>query len=587
MKLSRLTINNFCGIQSADIDLSEPLNIFMGPNGSGKSSIRDAIEFVLTGGYCHSRGVGKKNQASCLATRSGGNLKVELQNEQGVYARSATRGNGPEIDATIARILCYPQAVLHLEAAQRQKLFAAISATDQSTTLKIEAFVTHAGCDTAVAKEILQDADKAEAVLVERRRVLKRQLPELFADSNHCEAPTIELAGKTVHLKDITAEAIKGWIHAAEKSLAESMKHEAKDEVSAESLQARQAELKQRIAGLPDQAELEAAVTKAKAEFVTVEKQRTEGDRIVGEAQAELKMLQRRREQIDQADGVCPITEAQCEILTGDATGKMLSEIDKQIKTAETDLAEARTANSELSLELSKKADALRNAKTVQSDMRRFGEQWNGELDDIAKQLQVPSEPQKQPPKDIRQRIDNLKTLEQAWAKWDQTNRQRETAKVELAKIQSQIGAVDTVVQALKPDGEMRKMLSATVEGVAFDAELSAAWGMESLKLESDGAITLHGAPIESACTTEIYRASVLLAEALARLCGMNLLMLDNADVLVTPDLKNALFGALVRWANEYDSILAFAATAERPSPVVMDRVGFHWVDNGMVKPMT
>jgi len=49
MKVERLTIENFRGVEKADLDLSRPVTMIVGENGVGKSTVADALEFVLTG----------------------------------------------------------------------------------------------------------------------------------------------------------------------------------------------------------------------------------------------------------------------------------------------------------------------------------------------------------------------------------------------------------------------------------------------------------------------------------------------------------------------------------------------------------
>ena len=49
MKISHISINSFLGIPSLELDLVAPINIFVGLNEAGKSSLRDALQWALTG----------------------------------------------------------------------------------------------------------------------------------------------------------------------------------------------------------------------------------------------------------------------------------------------------------------------------------------------------------------------------------------------------------------------------------------------------------------------------------------------------------------------------------------------------------
>lgn len=47
--LRRLAVENFAGHEHTEIALEKPLALIIGPTGAGKSSLKDGLEFALTG----------------------------------------------------------------------------------------------------------------------------------------------------------------------------------------------------------------------------------------------------------------------------------------------------------------------------------------------------------------------------------------------------------------------------------------------------------------------------------------------------------------------------------------------------------
>ena len=76
MKLNRVKIQNFIGIESADLDLSSAkIHCFVGPNAAGKSTIRDAASWCLLG-TC--RGLKTKDQQADIVRNGQKKAIVEV-----------------------------------------------------------------------------------------------------------------------------------------------------------------------------------------------------------------------------------------------------------------------------------------------------------------------------------------------------------------------------------------------------------------------------------------------------------------------------------------------------------------------------
>ena len=92
--LKQLKAKNFLGLPAMDIGFTKPVSLFVGRNNSGKSTIRDALEFVLTG---RARGVRLAKDASILSHN--GNAKdmavelvYEADGEECILRRKTSTG---------------------------------------------------------------------------------------------------------------------------------------------------------------------------------------------------------------------------------------------------------------------------------------------------------------------------------------------------------------------------------------------------------------------------------------------------------------------------------------------------------------
>jgi len=142
----------------------------------------------------------------------------------------------------------------------------------------------------------------------------------------------------------------------------------------------------------------------------------------------------------------------------------------------------------------------------------------------------------------------------------------------------------DEIDQVLKPDGELRKILTQDVKAVQWDA-LAEQWGMESLSLNADGTVSLYGRPIEMASKSEQWRARVLLAELLSRTIGEGIMILDGADILGDTN-KRAMKEALARWQQVYETILINNTAENVPQRPAPDGMQYWLVAHGAVIPV-
>jgi hypothetical protein len=141
MQLSKIEIESYQGIGFMDLDIEQPVLLVSGRNGSGKSSLRDAIEFAVTG--VSSRVPLKKNYESLVrvgADSKKAHVDVDLGGFK--FARKVTSGSGKDLPD-------YPAVLPHLLGSKR---FADL---DHKTQAKLLFTVTSVKRDQKTISDLL------------------------------------------------------------------------------------------------------------------------------------------------------------------------------------------------------------------------------------------------------------------------------------------------------------------------------------------------------------------------------------------------------------------------------------------------
>jgi len=140
------------------------------------------------------------------------------------------------------------------------------------------------------------------------------------------------------------------------------------------------------------------------------------------------------------------------------------------------------------------------------------------------------------------------------------------------------------VADSLAPDGIPSEILAealtpvnATLAQAAVDAE----W--MKVEIGADMAITADGRPYQLLSESEQWRADAMIAQVVAELSGLKILMLDRVDVLDLPG-RAQLFNWMDTLAelDLVDTVLLFATLKELPTGLG-ESVQCHWVENGTI----
>ena len=586
MKLNRLKIENFLGIRSADLDLADPVHIFLGDNGAGKSSVRDAIKFVFDG-TVESRGYTKKNQAPLMG--SNGKLKVELSTDQGEFARTATTGTkSPAELIDILPILIEPQSVLRMKPADRQAVFGSVFRQTE-TSDKITELLRHQGFTQPIIDRCVADLDDAQAWAVEQRVLAKRKLKDLEEARRHAPSSVVDIGGNSVDLLKYNAADIDTMYGeraaARDKIMGELQRIGEEPPDTKDSLKVI-GQLEKTLADLTDKNLLEdrdearLAVEKAQTNFI---KKR---DKAAAAGATVLTTTMAIRDCYDMKTGCpCPtcgqavkenIKASMLERLEGT---QKLTIADKGLadKAVSKAIKESDAVKTKLDGIIKKLDETAVSRKAVEDDIKAVTQQ----ITDAAQY-----EPLKGQLVDIDRKIANIRGLKEGFAAYAGQAEAIAHGDHQRNEAVTTIASMDSLDALLKPDGAVRQAANDDMESIRFDADLQKAWLMPTLKLNPDGTITLTGRPIEAASTSEQYRAGILLAELLARSLGVGLLILDGVDVL-SSETRRPLFDAVRRWKETFGTIMMLSTSTARPLNAVRGMypgVVYHWVENGAVE---
>jgi hypothetical protein len=137
-------------------------------------------------------------------------------------------------------------------------------------------------------------------------------------------------------------------------------------------------------------------------------------------------------------------------------------------------------------------------------------------------------------------------------------------------------------VEVLAPDGIPAEILSDTLKPVNDRLRSTASltgWAQVTISPTMD--VVVDNRPYNLLSESAKWRADAAIADAIAHLSGLQLLILDRMDVLDIPS-RGALMGWMSKILDEYETILLFGTLKGLPS--LPEGMAAHWIENGEVK---
>lgn len=590
MKINRITIENFLGARAVDITLNQPVVLIAGPNGAGKSSVRDAIALALTADLGR---VGLKKDVPQLITDGAEGASVALQTSAGEVAiaisssgRIADSMKGVELPPALPYVLD-GQRFARLDAKERRSFLFGLMGLSAGTD-EVRKRLTARGCDAkrieAVIPMLRAGFDAAQSEAAGKARDAKASWREITGETygekkaEGWRAPaTPPISDEQLQAAAATLEATEAGLQAANQRVGalQAAQQAAKD------AQQRAAGLRERAGKRPriveklerDRAELAAWEPK----LASVKAAAAPKIGLVHDLARELQGIANQAvafgaEEFN-LDGAWSAIEAYEKqhgpIATPSAHDAEMAPKIKQYEDAAA-LYRRAVANGERDL-----ADADTAAAALAQLEQADPAPAQAEIDAAAKHRD-----------DLKaEKSTNAGKLQQL-RDAERAARQADEKAKRASELHQAVLAWTAIGDALAPGGIPGEILGDALEPLNQRLSQSASiaeW--ERVEIAPDMTIRtgLHERPYALLSESEKWRADAMLAEAIAHLSGIRLLVLDRFDVL---DLHGR--NDLLIWidelaaAGEIETALIFGTLKTLPAQLP-PTMGAHWIDGGIV----
>lgn len=578
MNLQKLTIEKFLGINSASMELSAPVNIFVGANNAGKSSICDSIRWLFTG---LARSLRKKNEGSLLG-HNGGKPRVTGVIDEFELSRTLTAANITEKDLvrrfgdpTLLAAALDAFQLLNLQPKDRAELIRIITSSTEAIVKAAREALVSAGVDaeeaTAFSSLAGNDLDEALEACVERRRYLKRKLEEMPV-----EPPASKVTIGSTEYDLLTADLSKMQgrlqVYQKERDKIISEYGAAMLDDGQEKLKARLEELEKELFTLgPVDKSKRGALIKAMGENKTKEQTLIEQVAAAGARKATITAALAGLEKVK---GKCPTCLRPINQDVLDATlAEKISEGDE----ANAALEEATKALA-VHRELMKASDKnLESYKTHESRVADLGVEAACIRERLSDQQGLKAAEAKIT--DLDTKLDLGRGLIQAKADYDRNTKTWEGRK----DIEAQVEVWDKAAKGLGPGGPVRAVASSGFNVDDVRNSLDLLMPDHGLEVDSNWVVSLRGRPESLLSRSERFRIGAAFAASLSASAGVDLLVIDEADLL-QGDPKLAFTQWLRIQSERFKRILVFATRSEAPPPSKDGWLAFWKVQDGTVE---
>lgn len=595
MKLTNLSIQNFLGAQSVDVALSKPISIFAGKNGAGKSSIQEAVRIALTG---ESVRVSLKKDYGQLVTdgQKSGFSEVEIDGSTRVFVTLPDGKTTPPTECVA------PVALPYVLDAQR---FAKLTPNDRRAFLFGLMGLSANGAE--VKKRLLAkgcDEQKADSIIPMLRSGFDAACKEAQAKARDEKSGWRTITGETYgEVKAASWTAEKPVFDAQELADCERELAECEADLTTEN---------QRMGAYQADATRH---NNAKSKLPALREKAGKRDRIIEKLardEAELKEWELKVENTRQRAGGGKKTGLVHDLAS--ALNAMIHKARKQnwndnypdeLKAGENaidayqaehgDIKSASATDIEAKSNLPEHEKALLLLQnTVANDKRDLAEAEEAikaisELELAAKQY-----PSDEDIKKTGEVIDGLVHERKECAKkiselkeFERKAKEAESITAKAKSLHQGVEQWSAIADALSPDGIPGEILSEALEPLNDRLHQSFS-ATKWLKIEVHNDMSITGGTHDYALLSESeqWRADAMLAEAIAHLSELKLLVLDRFDVL---DLSGR--GELIEWldtltdSNQLDSALIFGTLKSAPSGL-SDSIESFWIDAGSIQKL-
>lgn len=581
MRITGIQVDNLIGIKSIDVRPSAAVTLFAGINGAGKSSIRDAVVMAIA--QESARGVALKKNYGMLVNdkeKQGGALVTLDDSHDYTFAFNMPKGDfkGPEISDSMRVSLDGQRFASMTPDERRTFLFDLTKCKRNGAAIKARMLAEPWECEETKVEAVLPllrtgfpDACEAAKKKATESKGAWRQLTgETYGPE---KAPNWVAAKPEVPAGD--AAQLGEDIAALDKTIASlieqigTIKNIARTAQETTTRRAALADSAGKVASLTEQLE------RAKAELADY-LPKIEGLRLRAAGTARVGLVHDMAAYLSDITDITEVSEGQRLLARYEAEhGKMGGKVDTE--------AQAELPAHEQGLQV-----IQNRVKNLQRDLDS-ATQAKGQFDALA-----PADDAVDASKEIAELEGMLTTTRADRAKLQNQLLDIEVAKKAAAESDSKtkealghhndVAAWLKVAAALAPNGipdELLKAALGPVNATLAQAAVDTDWF--KVAIESDMSITAAGRMYQMLSVSEKWRVDAHIAQAVAEISELRILVLDGVDVLDLPG-RSQLFGWLDTLV-EYkllDSALLFATLKEAPKNLP-DTVQSFWVENGTI----
>lgn len=581
MKITAIQADNLLGIKTVNVKLPTVVTLFAGRNGSGKSSIQEAVRIAITQDTVRDISLKKEFAKLVHGDSKAGGATVMINNDaEQSFMFNMPKGDfvGPEITEAM-RVALYGQRFAKMTADERRTfLFGLMKLKPTADSVKARMLATPWECEAAKIDAVLpllrtgfpSVCDHAKAKATESKGAWRQLTGGTYGalKAADWEAPVPDLPeGDAAQLADKVVGLDRN-IASLNESLG-AIKSAARTAQETASRRGSLAEAAGKVASLVDQLE------RAKAELVDY-LPKVEALRLRAAGTARVGLVHDMATYLDGITDRAEVSEGQ-RLLTryeaehGKLGAKVDTEAQAELPAHEQGLQvmQNRVRNLQRDLDGATQAKGQYDALAPAEDVGDV----SAEIAEVDGMLQK-ARADRQAAENQRLNIETATTARAA-----------ATSKTKQAQAHhAEVLAWTKVADALAPDGIPAQLLLEALEPVnaALD-QASIDTGWMTVTIAKDMAITANDRPYNLLSESEQWRTDAMIAEVVAELSGLRILMLDRFDVLDLPGRAQCLeWLDSLAFNDVMDTVLLFGTLKALPDNLA-DTITAYWVQDGTI----
>lgn len=545
MKLKRLFIKDFLGIENAEVMLEKPVVLIVGENNAGKSTIKDAIEFALTG-QVYSRGISKAKDFGKLA--SGNEMAVAVhfldeEDEKRTITRDETTGFKRIKDNPFLQVCLNPTKLLEMKSKEIAELVSFVALTGNESLIKKALLENLPEVSEEIHDAITQagismfDIDAVRKEVIDFRRLLKRELDAMPKKEPHITDFNLN--------DDYDTGKVKKRIEKLNESL----------QKAAEYFAAVKADTERRAKVI----DLKNANKRLKASIKKVKESNTADEKKRLEYEFATQTMLDRIIASEEKYATCPCCLEKYHL---SKWNRLYSDLKKwldenpRVNQAQIDTNAEATAKMASNLELIASLEEIKGVQLKPNAIEKRNK------------LQAESDLLNQQAKNYSDYLEAVK----AYAKQGEAKEQKKELIEECNRID----------EVLSEDGAVRRYINEHSTQIPLNEELMKLWNAD-IKLKDNGEILYNRLALNLASDSEKHRAAWILALALAEFSGIGICALDRFEIL-TLDNQQKLFQTVQICNLNNIFVLMTVDEDSRPEPdAVPDWLDYLHVEKGKV----